>query len=101
MKRLIMALSLVFLIGMFAFSGFGAFAYGFSGSSDQARLKAPSSYQTIEYRRVYRDRDYDRDYYYRDYDYGYYDPYYYSYPYTYYYGPGVSINTPFFGFNIP
>ncbi len=104
MKRLIFTLSLAFLVGLLAFSSSTTPAYGFNNSSDRVQLAATGSYQTVEYRHhYYRDRDdYDRPYvrhYYNDYYYPYYDPYY--YPYTYYYGPGFSINTPFFGINIP
>ncbi len=104
MKRLIFALSLAFLIGLFALSGPATHAYAFNNSSDQAQLTASGSYRTVEWHRYWRDdRDRDRPYV-RHYDYDYYDPYYgysYYYPYNYYYGPGFSINTPFFGINIP
>ena len=105
MKRLIFALSLAFLIGLFALSGPATHAYAFNNSSDQAQLTASGSYRTVEWHRYWRDdRDFDRPYVRHYYDYEYYDPYYgytYYYPYTYYYGPGFSINVPFFGVNIP
>ncbi len=101
MKRLILAFSLAFLIGLFAVSGFAMTAYAFDNSPVQAQLTSPGSYQTVAWHRYYRDR------YYRDYDgpyyqYGYYDPYYYDYPYpyTYYYGPGFGVDVPFFHFRI-
>lgn len=102
MKRLILTLSLAFLVGLFALSGSTTQAYALNNSSDQAQLTASGSYRTVASRRYWRDdRDFDRPYV-RHYYYDYYDPYYdYPYPYTYYYGPGFSINTPFFGINIP
>ncbi len=105
MKRLIFALSLAFLVGLFVLSGPTTHAYAFNNSSDQAQLTATGSYRTVEWHRYWRDdRDLDTPYVRHYYDYDYYDPYYgytYYYPYTYYYGPGFSINTPFFGINIP
>jgi hypothetical protein len=106
MKRLIFALSLAFLVGLFALSGPATRAYAFDNSSDQTQLTASGSYRTVEWHRYWRDdRDFDRPYVRHYYDYDYYDPYYgytyyYPYPYTYY-GPGLSINVPFFGINIP
>jgi hypothetical protein len=98
MRRLILALSLAFLL--LAVPGFTWIAYGFADSQPQAQLTAPS-YHTVDWDRVqyryhYWRHDYDRPYYY-----GYYDPYYaYPYPYTYYYGPGFSVDVPFFHFGI-
>ncbi|MGA2400696.1 MAG: hypothetical protein ABSG91_03185 [Syntrophobacteraceae bacterium] len=106
MKRLIFALSLAFLVGLSALSGPATHVYGSNNSSEQAQLAAHGSYRTVEWHRHHYwrdDRDFDRPYvrHYYYYD-GYYDPYYdYHYPYTYYYGPGFSVNTPFFGINIP
>ncbi len=104
MKRLIFALSLAFLVGLFALSGSITHAHAFNNSSDQAQLTAHESYRTVAWHQYWRDdHDYDRPYV-KNYYYGYYDPYYYGYYdpyYTYYYGPGFSFNTPFFGFNIP
>ena len=57
--------------------------------------------KTAAHHRHYRNyRDYDRTY--NGYDRGYYDPYYngYYYPRNYYYGPGLSIDVPFFGIRI-
>ncbi len=108
MKRLIFALSLAFLVGLFALTGPAKHAYAFNNSIDQAQLTASGSYRTVEWHRYWRDdRDYDRpyvrNYYFSDpyYGYPYSYTYYYPYPYTYYYGPGLSINVPFFGINIP
>lgn len=96
MKPLLFALSLVLLVGVFAFSGLATHAYAFNNSGGQAQLTASQSYRTVAWHDHYRHRYY----------YDYYDPYYYGYtyypyPYSYYYGPGISINTPFFGFNFP
>ena len=107
MKRLIFALSLAFLVGLFALSGPATHAYAFNNSSDQAQLTAHGSYRTVEWHRYWRDdRDFDRPYvrHYYDYDllcYPYYVHLLLPLPYDYYYGPGFSINTPFFGINIP
>jgi hypothetical protein len=99
MKYLVFALSLSLLIGISAFHGTGANAFNNAGHA--ARLTTPGAYQTVA-DRYWRDRDYDRPYVGPYYDYDYYDPYYdYPYPYAYYYGPGFSIETPFFGINIP
>jgi hypothetical protein len=101
MKRLMFALSLAFLIGLFALSGSATHAYAFNNSSGQAQLTVPGSYRTVAWHRYWRDddRDFDRPYV-RYYDY--YGPYnYYPYPYTYYYGPGFSFDSPFFGIYIP
>lgn len=83
MKRLIFALSLTVLIGLFAVSWPGANAYALNSSSGQVLLAQPSAYQTVQY------------YYYTPY-YDYYGP-----SYGYYNGPGFYINTPFFGFSFP
>lgn len=80
MKRLIFALSLTLLLGLFAFSQPGANAYALNGSS--AKVQGAATYQPVQYY--------------------YYTPYYDYYGPSYYYGgPGFSINTPFFGFNFP
>ena len=103
MKRLILALSLASLVGVLILPWSAAHAYTFENSGDQARWTAPGSYRAVAWHRYYwqdDDRDFDRPYV-RHYYYDYYDPYYYPYPYTYYYGPGFSVNTPFFGINIP
>ena len=104
MKRLILTLSLAFLVGLFALSGSTTHAYAFNNSSDQAQLTASGSYRTVAEHREWRDwrddRDFDRPYV-RHYYYDYYDPYYgYSYPYTYYYGPGFGVDVPFFHFRV-
>ena len=97
MKRLLYALSLMLLVGLFALSGPTTRAHAYNISSNQAQVTTHSSYETVAWHRYWADDD----------DFGgpyvqyYYEPYYYPYPYSYYYGPGFSINTPFFGFNIP
>lgn len=83
MKRMIFALSLVFLVGLFALSMTSAPAFAHQNSSYQTQVTAQGHFQTV---------DWDDYYYYRPYN---------PYPYTYYYGPGFSINTPFFGFYFP
>ena len=105
MKLLIFALSLALLVGSFALAGSPAQAYGVNNSGDQAQFAASGSYRTVDWHQGYygqEDRDFDSPYeghYYHYYPYySYYD---YPYPYAYYYGPGFSINTPFFGINIP
>ncbi len=110
MKRLIFALSLAFLVGLFALSGAVTHAYGFNDSSAQAQLTAHESYRTVAWHRYWRDdRDFDRPYvrHYYSYPvpyYSYYAPYYgyyydpYPYPYTYY-EPGFSFDVPFFHFH--
>ena len=128
MKRLIFVFSLALLIGLFALPGSVIFSYGASNSSDQGQVTVPESNQeqmtspraqeqatapkakahaktkthrkTASHRRYYRDyRDYDRPY--ARYPGGYYDPYYNGYyPRNYYYGPGIGVDTPFFGFRI-
>ena len=84
MKRLLF--TLIFLVGLFAFSWPGANSYALS-----------SSVTTVQsaHHATYRNADYDDYYYYRSPYYAYYGaPYYYS-------GPGFYINTPFFGFSFP
>ena len=74
------ALSLAFLVGLFALSGSATHAYAFNNSSDQAQLTASGSYRTVAWHRYWRDdHDFDRPYV-RHYYYDYYDPYY-DYPY--------------------
>jgi hypothetical protein len=68
----------------------------------QGQATAKTHRKAASHHRHYRNhRDHDRSYprYYR----GYYDPYYsdYYYPRSYNYGPGVSLDTPFFGITIP
>ncbi len=123
MSRLMLAMSLAFLVGLFAMPGHATNAYGFTGSSDQAQLAAPGSYRAVAWHRYWSDDDSDRPIvredrsvvrdsdgrivsedrrivrddrpvvrrYYYDHD-----PY---YPYTYYYGPGLSVDVPFFHFH--
>jgi hypothetical protein len=101
MTRLILALSMAFLVGLFAIPGYNATAQGFADSSDRAQLAAPGSYRTVAWHRYYHreywrdDDDFDRPivrrYYYDP------DPY---YPYTYYYEPGFSVDVPFFSFHV-
>ncbi len=63
----------------------------------KAHAKAKTHRKTASHRRYYR--DYDRPY--ARYPGGYYDPYYNGYyPRNYYYGPGIGVDTPFFGFRI-
>jgi hypothetical protein len=130
MKRLVFVFSLALMIGLFALPGSVMLSRGASNSTDQGQVTVPESNQeqvtapkaqeqvaapkaqgqvkakthrkAASHHRHYRNhRDYDQSYprYYR----GYYDPYYndYYYPRSYYYGPGVSLDTPFFGIRIP
>ncbi len=120
MKRLVFVFSLALLIGLFALPGSVMLSYGAGNSSDQGQVTVPESNQgqaaapkakgqvkarthrkAASHHRHYRNyRDYDSSY--TRYNRGYYDPYYdnYYYPRNYYYGPGLSIDTPFFGIGI-
>ncbi len=103
MKRFLFALSLVLLFGLFSFYWSGTSAHAVPVSSDQTQLAGHASYRTVDWddwhEHHWRDHDFDREE--HVYTYGpYYD--YGPYPYppdTYYYGPGFSVNTPFFGLN--
>ena len=121
MKRLVFVFSLALMIGLFALPGSVMLSHGAGNSTDQGQATVPESNKeqvtapkaqgqatakthrkAASHHRHYRNhRDHDRSYprYYR----GYYDPYYsdYYYPRSYNYGPGVSLDTPFFGITIP
>ncbi len=82
MKRLILTLAFVFLVGLSSMiSGFSTNAY----ANASALMTAPGSYQTVAWHHRHWRHRYWRPYY--GY-YGYYGPY---YPYRYYYEPGFSI----------